>query len=143
MILISGIEENGRYREAERTVLLDVEDNLGLREVRVRQNGELRILEGDELRRTEGRLQLSLTASDDWQELSVEAVDLAGNRAEGKTIRFLLTPSRRVLLWQNRKQREELLPGLTILAVGSIITTVFLCRQKSRKNTKRKSENKD
>lgn len=143
VILVSGIEENGRYREAERTVLLDVEDNLGLREVRVRQNGELRILEGDELRRTEGRLQLSLTASDDWQELSVEAVDLAGNRAEGKTIRFLLTPSRRVLFWQNRKQREELLPGLTILATGGIITTVFLCRQKSRKNAKQKSENKD
>lgn len=82
VILVSGVEEKGRYQERHRTVLLDVQDNLGMRELQVGQAGSVRVYTAEELRENDGRMELTLNSADDWQELTVQAVDLAGNQAE-------------------------------------------------------------
>lgn len=103
VILVSGVEEKGRYQERHRTVLLDVQDNLGMRELQVGQAGSVRVYTAEELRENDGRMELTLNSADDWQELTVQAVDLAGNQAEITPIRFLLTPDSRIQAEQSKK----------------------------------------
>ena len=144
VILVSGVEEKGRYQERHRTVLLDVQDNLGMRELQVGQAGSVRVYTAEELRENDGRMELTLNSADDWQELTVQAVDLAGNQAEITPIRFLLTPDSRIQAEQSKKPQMAGRTGdsgLTILLFGGMIATVLIGIRRRRKKIRIRENN--
>ena len=144
VILISGVEENGRYQESRRTVLLDVQDNLGLRELQIENKGQIRICDAAELRKKDGRIEFPLTSADDWQELTAHAIDLAGNQAEITPIRFLLTPDSRIQAEQSKTTQTGWPTGhlgLTGLLFGGMIATVLIVLERRRKKNRIRKEN--
>ena len=75
-ILLGGMEENGIYREKERTVHLECRDNLELQEVTVWLNGE-------EIQKNNQEEQvILLKKADKWQRIRVVAQDRAGNKTD-------------------------------------------------------------
>ena len=83
-ILLTGVEEDGIYREKERTVSLECGDNLALQEVSVWLNGEQIV------QNTEEEQELVLKQSGEWQTIRVVAADKAGNRRDTGEISFWL-----------------------------------------------------
>lgn len=100
-ILISGLEDNGQYQESSRDVILDVEDNILLAEVRVVLNGAETVYTASQLAQTGGRLQLTADSANHWQTLRVTATDAAGNIQVSDGIRFLLTTNPVVQVYRN------------------------------------------
>lgn len=83
-ILLTGVEEDGIYREKERTVSLECGDNLSLQEVSVWLNGEQIVQNAEE------EQELVLKQSGEWQTIRVTATDRAGNRRDTGEISFWL-----------------------------------------------------
>ncbi len=102
-ILLSGVEDGGRYRESTRSVTLDVQDNVSLSQVELTLNGEQTVYDAATLYETDGRVTLHLGSSPRWQELSVSALDQAGNRSELGTVRFLVTPNAFIQFFMNKR----------------------------------------
>ena len=111
-IVMSGIEDRGRYREAERSLTLDVQDNLRLSRVEVTLNGKATVYDAAGLAEADGILHIRAEAANHWQELSVQAVDAAGNRQELGVIRFLVTPSGWIQFFLNKKAFYGTLAGI-------------------------------
>ena len=60
VILVSGAEDGGRYREGTKELTLDIQDNLRLREVSVLLNGQRTVYSASELKENEGRIVLQI-----------------------------------------------------------------------------------
>lgn len=143
VILISGAEDGGKYRENERELILDIQDNLYLKEAAVTLNGERMVYSARELEEKDGRILLKVKENTDWQELSVTACDAAGNEAEELRLRMLVT--------------RDALSGLaadevlwySIAAAPVFLITGILCRlhirtkRENRRKIQEKTEEKD
>ncbi len=92
-ILISGVEDDGQYKESNREVTLDVEDNICLEAVEVIKNHEKIFYNAAQLAEQDGRITFDVEGSNRWQELSVTAFDAAGNREVSGSLKFLVTPN--------------------------------------------------
>ena len=101
-ILVSGVEDGGRYREGIREVALDIQDNLRLEGVKICLSGQETTVSASELAEKEGRISVEIQGADHWQELTVTAWDAAGNRAQTETFRLLVTPDFWIQLVMNR-----------------------------------------
>ena len=124
-IVLSGVEEQGSYREKRRQILLDVQDNLGLREVQVHLGDQTLSYSGQELLETDGRASFYAESAGDWQELTVEAVDQAGNRAGTEPIRFLVTPS----IWMQIFRNRRLMMTAVSLSLAGLLAAGLLLRK--------------
>lgn len=102
VILVSGAEDGGRYREGTKELTLDIQDNLRLREVSVLLNGQRTVYSASELKENEGRIVLQIQGANYWQELMVTARDAAGNTAGTKSLRLLITPNLMVQFFMNK-----------------------------------------
>lgn len=91
-ILLTGIEENGVYKEKEKIVSLECRDNLALKEVTVYVNGK-------KIRRNDREEQnVELQERDEWQKIRITAEDKAGNRKDTGEMYF----------WLGRKEPDSL-----------------------------------
>lgn len=77
--VISGVQENGRYRTDVRKIAIDVKDNLALEQVSVSVGNDTQIYNAKRLRETNGIIKMKISSADEWQEISVTARDAAGN----------------------------------------------------------------
>lgn len=84
-ILLAGMEQNGIYRESERTISLECRDNLALKEVTVWINGE------EVCRNEKEEQEITLRDRDGWQSIRVTAADKAGNIKDTGEIEFWLS----------------------------------------------------
>ncbi len=101
-VLVSGVEEGGRYRSPEQTVLVEIVDSFALEKAEVWMNGKMAgAYTWEHLKKSQGKLKFSVTESHDWQTLSVKVWDRAGNTAISKEIRFLVTESLWFQFWRN------------------------------------------
>ena len=129
-VVISGVEDGGSYRSAERTMTVDAKDNLALNEVIVSINGKRQIYNAEELAELDGIVNTVITSANNFQKIEVSAYDKAGNalgqkQIEGKsqpvTLSILVTPSLMVQYYMNK----SLLFGSFIMIAPTAGAAVF------------------
>lgn len=128
-VLISGIEDNGQYRENSREVTIDVEDNIRLTEVKVAINEEETVYSAAQVQELDGKLTMKLGSANYWQEMSVQVFDAAGNEQETETIKFLITPNLFIQFFMNK----PLFFG-TVAVILGIAGTCWFIASKKKKN---------
>lgn len=138
-IRISGVEQNGRYREAKRRILMDIQENIRLKLVEVKINGKETVYTGAELERCGGRIELWAEGSGNWQKLSVTAKDEAGNIGKTGEICFLLTPNLVIQFLHS----DFLVTGAAALAGSFAAAVLFWKMRKRRRAILEQSENSE
>ena len=79
-VVVSGIENGGRYMADSRNMMLDVKDNLALDTVSITVgDGEPEIIRAEELREADGIISRPISSSDRYQTVRITAADAAGN----------------------------------------------------------------
>ena len=135
--VVTGIEDKGQYREAERRIQIDVKDNLSLEEVSVSVDGKTRNYGKEELREWEGIIGLSIKGASHWQEIRIQAADSAGNllgengenqTARSLVLRVLVTPEVLVQYYMNK----PLLFSSLIAAAAGAGSLIWYVRRKKQ-----------
>lgn len=138
-VVISGVEDRGSYRSAERTMTVDAKDNLALDEVIVTVDGESQTYKAEELAEIDGIIDVVIASANNFQEIEVTASDAAGNvlgqkevndKGQPVTLSVLVTPNIVVQYYMNKPLFFGSIIGVLVIA-GVII---FLVVRKSRKN---------
>lgn len=128
-ILITGIEPDGMYREPSKEILIDVQDNLALKEVEVVLDGESITYHGDKLRALDGKIKVTAKGKNDWQSIQVTAKDMAGNRHTPAKMHFLVTPNVFVQLWNHKPLLYGCAGGMA-LGISAIVIACEYNRKK-------------
>lgn len=131
-ILVSGVENDGQYRENSRPVTLDVQDNIRLAEVQVQIDGEETVYTAEEIVEADGKLTLTAGSANHWQEMSVTARDAAGNEETAETIRFLITSNIFVQFFMNKPLFYGTLIALAAAAAGGWRLWIVLKKRKDK-----------
>ena len=118
-ILLSGVEDGGRYRERSREVTLDIQDNIKIGRVKVEINGIPSTWYASEVERQDGRLRLMVGNDRRWQSIRVTAYDAAGNRGELETGRFLVTPDLLVQFFMDKRLFYGSMGGMAAVWAGA------------------------
>ena len=118
-ILLSGVEDGGRYRERSREVTLDIKDNVKTAEVKVEINGVECTYHASEVAREDGRIRLMVGNDRRWQNIRVTAYDAAGNKGQLETGRFLITPDLLVQFFMDKKLFYGSMGGMVVLWAGT------------------------
>ena len=121
-IVISGIEQKGRYRENSREILLDVQDNLAIAGLTVHLDGETAVYDQEALNTLRGKVSVTARGKNEWQTLKVSAEDRAGNQIEIENVTFLITPN----LWVQFYNHKPLFYGSIITILLSVLLYFFL-----------------
>lgn len=131
-VVVTGIENNGRYREIERTAEIVVNDVSPVESVTLKKNGEtVKTFIRKDIEKTNGKLSYTIRAADGWQNFTVSAKDAAGNTSDAQKYRVLVTTN----WWQQTIYSPWFIPAIIVaaVAVGFII---FLLIWKKRKKEK-------
>lgn len=129
LIAFSGITDNGRYEENEHSFIVTAADNFAFGEVRVTIDGKETVYTAEDIAGYEGRIPVVVKSADDWQTIELTAVDAAGNAAQKKTVRVLVTTNRLLQFMANKPLFFGTCGGATGLA-GLLI---FLLLKKKKK----------
>lgn len=86
-VIISGIETNGRYQEYSKPVAIEIRDLSGVESIAILINGEEISVEPD----SEGIYHIEIQEDSNTQNLTVKAIDKAGNEATMEVTNFLVT----------------------------------------------------
>ena len=137
-VVISGVEDGGSYRRAEKNMIVDAKDNLALNEVTISIDGKSKIYKEEELEKTAGIIDVVIASANKLQKIEVTASDAAGNvlgqkqvygKSQPATLSILVTPNLMVQYYMNK----SLLFGSIIMIVSIAGAVVFLMVRK-RKN---------
>lgn len=128
-ILITGIEDKKQYREHQKEMMIDVEDNVCVEKIEVILDGSVNTYEALEIAETNGKIKLLLKDGNDWQTLMVRGYDAAGNSAQTEEIRFLITANPLIQFYRNQP--------LFYASIGSVMagSIFFWLFWKKRKET--------
>ena len=132
-IHISGIRNQGIYREQERVVNLYLEDNLCLEQAEVTFGGDTTSYDAETLRTSDNGIVLRFGKEEQWQNLRVRAIDAAGNETE-ENLKFLIWP-------ENGADRNRL--WLLGILVALVIIVACKMSRKSLYCMYRKAVDKD
>ena len=154
-IIVSGVEQNGRYYDRERTIILHYEDNNIATRLEVTDAlGNVTVYyldayyDGSEDSRdirkvapasqyiaiqpnAEGDIELKIQALNRKQSVSIKAVDAAGNETEFSSPRFLLTTN---LFVQFINNTAAIIISLVVLALAGAIVLVIVQRRRKKNN---------
>ncbi len=128
-IVISGVENNGQYRENSRDVTLDIQDNVLLKEVKVMLDGKETTYSAADVEKADGKLVVKAGSANHWQDMEVTAYDAAGNEQTTESIRFLITSNILVQLYMNKPLFYGVCAGALVLG-GGLIWFVLAKRRK-------------
>lgn len=79
-VVVSGIEDGGRYMADSRNIMLDVKDNLALDTVSITiGDGETEVIQAEDIRAEDGIISRKIPSSDRYQTIRITATDAAGN----------------------------------------------------------------
>lgn len=101
-VLISGIEDGGRYRTSSKEMTIDVEDNVRLAQVIVTIDGVETIFDAAQINEADGKLVLNISNAKHWQDVKVKVVDAAGNKEESEELRVLVTANLWIQFYMNK-----------------------------------------
>ncbi len=128
-IVISGVENNGQYRENSRDVTLDIQDNVLLKEVKVVLDGKETTYSAADVEKADGKLVVKAGSANHWQDMEVTAYDAAGNEQTTESIRFLITSNILVQFYMNKPFFYGVCAGALVLG-GGLIWFVLAKRRK-------------
>lgn len=129
-LIITGVEDNGRYSETQRTIVVRYEDNSFVSSLNLYANGQLvQQLDSKALSEAGGQIEYVATSKSVRQNIRVEAVDAAGNQDEAQIERFLITRNFLVQFVNNTPLLIAVIAGL-LLAAGGIFFIILLRRRK-------------
>lgn len=128
-VLVSGVEDNGQYREDSKTATVSVEDNVSLSDVTISAGGKKQTYTAARMAEANGEIALAIPSKNDWQTLSVTAYDAAGNRYIFEGIRYLVTANFLIQFMANKPLFYGSLAGVSILLAG-IFWIIYLKRRK-------------
>ena len=92
-ILFDNVKHRARYIASSREIYVRYDDNVAVTSVEVFNNDELVArYEAEDLAEFEnGEIPLTVSASNEWQDMVAVAYDAAGNESGEANVRFLLT----------------------------------------------------
>ena len=136
--VITGIENNGRYNDTTRQIVVVTQDEIATGAVDVFLNGELfRTFSSEEVIRLGGRLVIELPAGNDYQTIYAVAKDAAGNITQTDELRFLLTTD----AWMQFYRNTPLFIG-SILGVSTLTGGIFFIIAKKKREEEEEEEGK-
>ena len=136
-VVVSGVEDGGSYRSAERIMTVDAKDNLALNEVTITIDGKKRIYKAKELAKTQGIIDVVIAGANNFREIKITASDAAGNvlgqkQVNGKgqpaVLSILVTPNILVQYYMNK----PFFYGSIIAAAVTAGVIGFLMRKKKK-----------
>lgn len=139
-VVISGVEDGGQYRAANRSMTVDAKDNLFLKEVTVSIDGEKKTYRDEELRDLNGVIKTQINSANKWQDLEITAQDAAGNvlgqkkagdKAQPMVLAVLVTPNVIVQYYMNKPLFFGSL-GVLVALAAVIIVIVMRRKQQNR-----------
>ena len=154
-LIVSGVEENGRYYDHERVIMLHyVDNNVTTRLEVTDDSGNVTVYYLDayyngsddsrDIRKvapaseyiaispnTEGDIELKIQARNYKQSISIKAIDAAGNAVELSSPKFLLTTNVFVQFINNT---AAIVFAIVVLAMSGAIVLVLLQRRRKKKN---------
>ena len=136
-VVISGVEDGGSYRSAERTMTVDAKDNLALNEVVVSVDGTDTTYETEILAESNGVIDVPIASANNFQTIEVTASDAAGNiqrmisngDEQKESLSVLVTPNIMVQYYMNKPLFYGSIIGVVVIA-GLIIFLVVWKRRK-------------
>jgi hypothetical protein len=134
-IVVTGVEEGGRYQEASRIVKIDVQDNLALDSAEVFLNGSdspAANFTDDDIEAAGGLAEYTLVANDDVQRLSVAARDKAGNVSDFVEVDdIFINPSPLAHYLKNTPAVVATVVGAVVAAAAIVFFVVWRRRRKA------------
>jgi hypothetical protein len=130
-IVLTGVEEGGRYAEESRTALIDVQDNTVIASVDVYLNGSaapVASYSGDEIKTSNGQVEYAIQAANDVQDLAVVARDVAGNASERTGVSDVFISSSNIMILGVSVPRGMVMGGsavLGLIVIGAAIAFLY------------------
>jgi hypothetical protein len=128
-VVFSGIEQGGRYRMNEKEILIDIQDNLALKEVEILLDDQKMTYDKKMLQDLEGKILVTAKGKNDWQSIQLTAKDMAGNLHTPAKIDFLVTPNLLIQIWNHKPSFYS--------CIGCVTTLLIIVGLLLRKNYKR------
>lgn len=115
--IVTGVENRAQYIAAERTIVVNYDDNIALNSLQLYVDSEV-VAEytAEQLKNAGGSLQYVAKAANHWQQFSVVSTDMAGNTSEQTTVNYLLTGNLLVQYYNNKPLFYGSLAGIAVLA---------------------------
>ncbi len=137
--VVTGIADEGRYRETEKEVHIDAKDNIRLEKIVVEIDGKITEFDSSEISGSSGTVDLIINSANKWQNVKIYSVDKAGNtdkeEQEGNSMRVIITSN----LWVQFVNNTPLLIGvialLAVIAGGCIWFFVVAKRKKDEEKS--------
>lgn len=117
-IIISGIDQDGRYKENSREIMVDVQDNLGVEKLTIFLNDEVTVYDTKTLYEADGKIKITIKGNNQWQTLKAVAKDCTGNEVSTEEVTFLVTPN---VLVQIYNHKPLFYGSLTLAGLGLLI----------------------
>jgi hypothetical protein len=113
-VIVSGIEDGGVYEEESHDFSVNVTDTIGVTGMTVYLNGEkLASYTQSELNENGGTAVLTMPSKDDYQNVTIECSDVAGNKANLAFNNILVSVKAEELLVEKEVEQSAGIPGLT------------------------------
>lgn len=117
-MVVSNLDDRGRYREDAHTFTLSVKDNTTLAYVELYLDGKLvHTYKGDELTAEDGVITINVDSRGDYQTIRLIAYDEAGNSTEPMEYSVLVTSSWWIQFYMNKPLFIGVIAGIFISAV--------------------------
>lgn len=131
---ISGVEQDGIYQEAERTVTIEAYDNISLDSVEVYLNGQKTEYKAEDIEND--MITMIIPESNKKQELRVICSDMAGNvfdTADEGNISFTISTNALTTFMSKLANHIGLIIVICIVLAALLIFTIFLLLKRSKK----------
>ena len=132
-IVITGIENNGRYKELSRTMHIQVTDNYAYGNVNLYVGDKkVKSFDADTVAKADGKLTYKLDSANGWQQVSVKYNDRAGNSGKPASMRVLITAS----TWQQILYSAWFIPVIiAVLCVAAFLIILVILKKRKNKNS--------
>lgn len=131
--VITGVDNNEQYVATERTIMVNYDDNIGLRDLTIYVNDQaVAEYTADQLQAAGGAVEYLAKAANQWQQLTVVSTDMAGNVSEQSMVRYLLTDNLFVQYFNNK---PLFYGSLVAVAALVVLTVVFVNKKKNKQTT--------
>jgi hypothetical protein len=143
-IVLTGVEEGGRYSEESRTALIDIQDNTIIDGVDVYLNGNANPIasySNEEIKAGNGKIQYSMQSSNETQELAIVAHDVAGNISERVSVADVFISASNIMIFGLSVPKTFLLGGgisvglIIVIVAAVLIYMMLVSRKKKEKDT--------
>ena len=132
-VVVSGVEDGGQYRSAEKNMIVDAKDNLALAKVIISVDGEKTVYNAEKLRKLNGMIETAVSSANSWQNIEITSEDAAGNqlgqteendKAQPVVMKILVTSNIVIQYYMNKPLFYGSIAVIVIM-VGLIVLLVW------------------